>query len=218
MSDRRVTIALERLDRDELVARQGERLTELLSRIYGRNRVLHAQARRGGHPRGRAAVSRRPAEAAVHHQGRVDRRPGRESAVGHGAHRADRALHALLPDFVDHGPAALLDRHERELAVDARLLEDGLPRRGRQARAIACSFRFRSVRFSASGPASRPAARLGLHCVPGGGMSSQQRSGDDRGDRRDGGLLHADLRAAAGRGGRSATARDVRSPRAGCAC
>ena len=42
---------------------------------------------------------------------------------------------------------------------------------------------------------------MGLHGVPGGGMSSQLRLAHDRRRRRDRGLLHADLRAATGRGG-----------------
>ena len=40
---------------------------------------------------------------------------------------------ALLPDLVDHRPAAALDRHQRELAVAARMLEGRVPRRARRA-------------------------------------------------------------------------------------
>ena len=50
------------------------------------------------------------------------------------------------------------------------------------------------------GRRSTPAARLGLHCIPAGGMSSQLRLAMIDAVGADGGLLHADLRAAAGRG------------------
>ena len=60
--------------------------------------------------------------------------------------------------------------------------------------------------------------QIGLHCVPGGGMSSQLRLAHDRRGRRDRRLLHADLRAAAGGGGRrgaaGAAARGEQRPRA----
>ena len=42
--------------------------------------------------------------------------------------RAARPLHALLPDVVDHRSPAALDRHQRELAVAARVLEGRVPR------------------------------------------------------------------------------------------
>ena len=55
-------------------------------------------------------------------------------------------------------------------------------------------------------------SQVGLHCVPGGGMSTHVRLDDDRRRPADGRVLHAHLRAAAGRGGRRAVARG----RAGC--
>ena len=143
-------------------------------------RVLHAQARRRRPGARTPAVSARPRTAAADDEGGAGRRSGRESALGHRAHRAARALHALLPDLVDDRTAAALDRHQRELAVDARVLEGRLSRRARRRRAIACSSRFRSGRSSASGPASKPGCQMGLHCVPGGGMSSQHAARDDR--------------------------------------
>ena len=57
------------------------------------------------------------------------------------------------------GSAAALARYQRELAVDARVLEGGVCAARRWMRAIAFSFRFRSGRFSASGRRSRRAAR-----------------------------------------------------------
>ena len=97
-------------------------------------RLLHAQARRRRRPDRHAALSARSDGAAVDDESRAGRRSGREPAVGQRAHRAARALHAVLPDVVDDRPPAALDRYERELAVDARMLEGGLPRRTRRAR------------------------------------------------------------------------------------
>ena len=175
---------VEQLDRDALARSAGRRLSELLQQIDGRNPFYTRKLDEAGVDVDALRFPDDLGRLPLTTKAELDRRSGGESALGHGAHRAARALHALLPDLVDDRAAAALDRHQRELAVDARVLEGGLSRRARRARATACSSRFRSVRFSASGPASRPGRRSALHCMPGGGMSSQHAAGDDRGGRR----------------------------------
>ena len=117
------------LDRTALRRLQGQRLSRLLVDTYGRNPFYRRKFDDAGI---RLDALRFPADLPalpLHHQGRADCRPGSESALGDGAQRAARALHALLSDLFDDRSAAALDRHERELAMDARLLEDGVSRR-----------------------------------------------------------------------------------------
>ena len=95
-----------------------------------------------------------------------------------------------------------MDRHERELAVDARVLEGRLPRARASAPAIAIFFPFSFGPFLGFWTAF-DAALADRRCtaIPAGGMSSQQRLAMIDAVGADGRLLHADLRAAAGRGG-----------------
>ena len=136
-------------------------------------------------------------EAAADDEGRAERRPGSESAVGHRAHRAARALHPLLPDLVDDRPSAALDRHQRELAVAARMLEGGVSRRAcRRRRSRVLSVLVRAV--------PRLLGRLRGRLPDGPALHSRRRDVEpdppraDRVSGRDGRLLHADLRPAAG--------------------
>ena len=149
------------LDRDALAAQQGARARPAARRTStAATRSIRASFAAAGIEPGRDARSRGSRAAAADDQGRAGRRPGRAPALGHDADRAARALHALLPDLVHHRPPAAVDRHQRELAVDARVLEGGLSRRARRRRAIASSSRSRSGRSSASGPRSTPRRRL----------------------------------------------------------
>ena len=103
-------------DADALDADVGSNASigDALSRAAGRAPAAAARATSTAATPSTRASSTRPAfgvdalrfpddlaDAAADDQGRADRRPGGAPAVGHGAHRADRALHALLPDVVD---------------------------------------------------------------------------------------------------------------------
>ena len=130
--------------------------------LIGPERLLHAQAQRRA--RATCAALRLPEDLArLPFTTKAELVADQEAngALGHQPHRAAERLHALLPDVVHHRPAAPLARHQRQLAVDARLLEDGLPARRTSGRATGCSFRSRSGRSSGSGPASRPGRRWG---------------------------------------------------------
>ena len=94
--------------------------------------------------------------------------------MGHGAHRAARALHALLSDLIHDRAAAALDRHQRELAVAARVLEGRLSRRARRA-GDRVFFPFSFGPFLGFWAGFEAGLQMGLHCIPGGGMSSQIR-------------------------------------------
>ena len=151
----------------------------------------------------RAALPARPRAAAVHHQGRARRRPGRQPALGHRPHRAARPLHPLLPDLVH-------DRAARSAGSTPTRAGSGCSSAGRRStarrasgRATASSSRSRSGRSSASGRLRRRLRRSGAHCVPGGGMSSHVRLAMIDARRADRRLLHAHLRAAPGRGRRA---------------
>ena len=200
-----LTMTDETLDRAALAAQQGERLLALLRAVHGRNAVLHAEARRGRRATRRACACPQDLEAAaVHDQGRAGRRSGGHRAVGHQPHRAARRLHALLPDVVHDGPAAAVAGHQRQLAVDARLLEGGVPAAhiGPGDRVF---FPFSFGPFLGfwaglrGGLADGPALRARRRHVHAGA------AGDDRRHPADGRVLHADLRAAPGRGGRRRT-------------
>ena len=102
------------------------------------------------------------------------------SAVGHGADRAARPLHALQPDLVDDRAAAPVARHERELAVDARVLEGRLSRGARVGPADRIFFAFSFGPFLGFWTAFDAACQIGAHAMPAGGMSSQQRLALDR--------------------------------------
>ena len=94
--------------------------------------------------------------------------------MGHGADGADREIHALLSHLVYDRPAVEVDRHQRELAVDARLLESGVSRGARDgggSHLLSVSF----GPFLGFWSAFEAGCQIGAHCVPGGGMSSQLR-------------------------------------------
>ena len=129
-------------------------------------RLLHAQARRGRRASRVAALSARSDAAAGDDQAGADRRSAAGPAVGHESHRAARALHALPPDVIDHRKPVALARHERELAVDARVLEGRVRRREGRCRRPRSSFRSPSDRSSASGRRSKPAARSARTAFP----------------------------------------------------
>ena len=162
-----------------------------------------------------AALPARPGAAAAHDQGRARRRSGGEPALGHGAHRAARALHALLPDVLHHRPAAALDRHQRELAVAARVLEGRVPRRARRpGRPHLLSVLVRALPRLLGGlrrglADRRSTASRAAACRASCGSRLIESLGVDRR------LLHADLRAAPGRRWRRARASG--SARAACA-
>ena len=188
----------ETLEREALGRGRGERLGELLApaprartastRASSTRRACELDDAASSRATSRGCRSRRKAE--------LDGRPGGEPALGHGAHRAARALHALLPDL-------LHDRAGRCAGSTPTRAGSGCSSAGRPctaprawARATASSFRSRSGPSSASGRRSTPAGRSGLHCVPGGGMSSQLRLALIESLAVDGRVLHAHLRAA----------------------
>ena len=191
------TPTLERRSRDaERVARSGS----VAWRDSRPQRVLHAEARaRASTPA--ALRCPRISRAAADDEGGADRRSGRAPAVGHGADRADRALHALQPDLLDHRAAAAVARHQRELAVDARVLEGRLPRRARRPRRshllpVLVRAVPRLLDRVRGGLPDRRALRPGRrHVEPACVWRSSTRV------QRDGRLLHADLCAAAGGSG-----------------
>ena len=184
-----------------IAARQSRRLEQLLARDRRpQSRSTRSKLDGRGHRSDRrAALSRRSRDAAGHDQDRARRRSGGASALGHGAERAARALHALHPDVVHHRTSAALAGHQRELAVDARVLEGRLSRRAGRTPAIGSSSPSRSGRSSASGRRSTPRGRSARTPFPAGGMSSQQRLAMIDAVAPDGRVLHADLRASAGR-------------------
>ena len=101
-------------------------------------------------------------------------------------------LHALLPDLVHDRASAAVARHQRELAVDARVLEGGLSRGAEwTGRAIFFPFSFGPFLGFWAGFEAGLADRLALR--PGRRHVEPAAAGDDRGGRRDGRVLHADL-------------------------
>ena len=147
----------------------------MLRAIHGRNQFYTRKLHEAGLDVGSAALSRGLQQAAADDEGGAERRSGGKSALGHGAHRAARQLHALLPDLLVDRPAAALDRHQRELAVAARVLEEPcIAGRGvRPGDRVFFPFSFGPFLGFWAGFEAGP--QIGLHCVPGGGMSSQIR-------------------------------------------
>ena len=145
--------------------------------------------------------ARRRDRPALHDQGGADRRPGRARALGQRAHRADRRLHALSPDILDDRASAALARHQRQLAVGARLLEIGVrggPRPARRSGAVRVLVRAvpRLLDGVRGGLPDRRALRAGRrHDQPPAPRPDRRRAAGRP-------LVHADLRAAARRGRR----------------
>ena len=166
----------ERLDRAALSAMQGRRLSQLLAAIHGRNAFLHAQARRRRHSDRRAAVSRRPVDAAADDEGRTDRRPGREPARG--------ARRSPSRSSTTRGTARRRRRPAARCAGSTRTRAgSGCSNAGRRSiaapasdPATACSSRFRSGRFSGSGPDSTPAVSSGFTACPAAGCPASSGS------------------------------------------
>ena len=139
--------------------------------------LLPAQVLRGRYRRRRIDAPRRHLGVAFHDEGRADRRPGRVAALGNSAHLPARALHALQPDVLDHRPASPLDRHARELAVDARLLEGPSTARRASRGRDRIFFPFSFGPFLGFWTAFDAATEIGAHAIPAGGMTSEQRLG-----------------------------------------
>ena len=114
-------------------------------------------------------------QAAAHDQAGAGCRSAGLASVGHQSHRAARALHPLQPDVVDDGEPAALARHERKLAVDARVLEGGLRRGANVDARDRIFFPFSFGPFLGFWTAFEAGCQLGAHCIPAGGMSSQAR-------------------------------------------
>ena len=114
--------------------------------IYGRNPFYTRKLDAAGiHPRV-ARVSARSVEAAAHNEARADCRSAGVPSVGDQPQRAARQIHALQPDVIDDRKPAAMARHERELAVDARVLEGRVRgREGRRARPDLLSVFIRAV-------------------------------------------------------------------------
>ena len=113
-------------------------------------------------------------------QARARRGSGRVPAVGHGADRADPALHPLLPDVVDDRPPAPMDRYERELAVGA--WTAGRPCIGRRAseRTTGCSSPFSFGPFLGFWSAFDAATQVGAACDSRRRHVEPAAAGDDR--------------------------------------
>ena len=155
--------------------RQARRLGQLVATIHGRNRFYTRKLDEAGVDVGALRFPDDLARLPFTTKTRARCRSGQAHTLGHGADRADRALHALLPDVVDDWPPAPVDRHERELAVGARAAGRRCIGRRASVPGIGCSFRFRSDRSSGSGPRSMRRPQIGAHAMPAGGMSSQLR-------------------------------------------
>ncbi len=183
-------------DRDVIAARQGRRLEQLLAANLGRNAFY---TKKLGASAARLAVSGRSRQAARHDEDRARRRSGSARAVGKRAQRAARAVHAVHADILHHEQPAAMARHQRELAVDARLLEGRVPcgaRRG--GRSDLLRVLLRAVPRFLDRVRRRLSDRRARHSRR--GHVEPAASRDDRRRLADGRLLHADLRASPGGG------------------
>ena len=175
-----------------------------LRRIHGRNAFYTRKLDAAGIRIERAAVSRRLASAAADDEGRADRRSGREPAVGHAlTEPLERYTRYCQTSSTTGRPLRWIDTNESwQWMLDC---WKAVYRGARVGPGDRVFFPFSFGPFLGFWAGFEAGCQMGLHCVPGGGMSSQHAAGDDRRGRRDGRLLHADLRAEAGGGGRRGT-------------
>ena len=143
-------------------------------------------------------------DAAGHDQNRAGRGSGGPSALGHRARRAARPIHALHANLFDHRASVEVAGYQRELAMDARVLEGRLSRcQGRTRRPHLLRLLVRTGpglldRIRCRMPNRRRCHSRRRHGEP-------AAPGDDR-RRRATVVLHADLCASAGRSRRERTA------------
>ena len=177
-----------------LASRSADRLAVLVRQIYGTNPFYTRKFDAAGidpaavvFPRDLATLPLTTKRELIDDQADL-------SPMGNEPERARRSIHPLQPDILDNRKATAVGGHERELAVDARVLEDGLRRRAcRRPRSDFLSVLVRAV------------SRL-LDCVRGGlpdwrTLYSRRRHVepgalvDDRNAATHGHLLHAHVRA-----------------------
>ena len=196
---------------------QAERLQALVDALTGAQR---ASTRASSRPpastaaRGRAATASPRCRCTTKAELIADQ--DAHAALGQRAHRADRA------------PTRAITRRRRRPGVRCAgstptpagsgrsTAGNRCSRRPASSPAIGCCSPFSFGPFLGFWTAFEAGCQIGAHCVPGGGMTSHQRLAPDR--RRAAGrpLVHADLRAAAGRGRRGRARPRRRSRRAAC--
>ncbi len=188
-------------------AQQDARCAQLrrAGRRSGPQRLLH------GASWPRPASTRRPwrargvGGAAVHDQGGADRRPGRAPPWGSASPSRSSAYTRYTRPR--RRPAGRCAGSTPTTAGSGRSSAGRrCSRRPASAPATACCSPFSFGPFLGFWTAFEAGCQIGAHCVPGGGMTSQQRLAPDRRGAAHRPLLHADLRAAPGRSRRRPTA------------
>ena len=196
-----VKFSSERLDRDALAAHQGARLAGLLATIHGRNAFYTRKLDEGGL---RLDALRFPEDLArLPFTVKAELVADQEANPPWGTNLTEplERLHPLLPDVVHHRrPLRWLDTNESwqwmlECWKDVYRAAQVVP-------GDRVFFPFSFGPFLGFWAGFEAGSQVGLHCVPGGGMSTHVRLTTIADDPADGGVLHADLRAAAGRDGR----------------
>ncbi len=156
---------------------QGTRLSRLLADMYGRNAFYTGKLDPAGIGPDTLALPGGLDAAAADDEGGAGGRSGGQSALGHRAHRAARpATRGTARPRRRRGVRCAGSTPTRAGNGRSTAGRWSIARRA-WAPAIACSFRFRSGRSSGFWAGFEAACQMGLHVVPGGGMSSHMRLG-----------------------------------------
>ena len=186
--------ATERLHRDELTARQGQRLSEMLTRIYGRNafytRKLDAAGVDVDGLRLLDDLTRLPMTTKAELVADQEAHPPWGSAL---TEPLDRYTRYCQTSSTTGRPLRWIDTGESWQWM----LEcwKTVYRGARVAPGDRVFFPFSFGPFLGFWAGFEAGCQMGLHCIPGGGMPSAHPAHDDRGGRGHRDLLHADLRA-----------------------
>ncbi len=198
-------------------SQSAERLSALIRRIYGRNPFYTRKLDAAGLDPASLSFPRDLSKLPLTTKRELIADQQASPPWGTNLSEPLEQVHALQPDVVDDGKPAALARHQRELAVDARVLEGCVRgRESRLARSDFLSVLVRAISRILDGvrgglPDGRALHSGRRHVEPGALV-------DDRDAAADGHLLHADIRASTARGRRRDAAGAPTCPRARCAC